>query len=185
MGRALRRSSIRRRWRDLMFVHDGQFGFKPVSLCARRWLCSGPAAAAETLVIMAELAWFFRACRLGGNSSARRFGLCDFCGSAAVSYGAPIRLASPSCRIPALFAEAFGAAGLAALAADSMRFRFAANGGALVHRSWPLPDLESFLPSSAWKKALVFVLRPRRGSDDLGGAPACQLTGFSRRSILL
>jgi hypothetical protein len=60
MGRALADLDPTDVGRDLMFVHDGQFGFSVFRLVADAMVwCFGLAAAAKLLAILAAFAWFF------------------------------------------------------------------------------------------------------------------------------
>ncbi|MGH6936853.1 MAG: hypothetical protein ACRED2_11865, partial [Methylocella sp.] len=107
--------------RDLMFLHDGQFGFSlfrsVVTAMVALW---GPVMTAEALAFLAALGWFFAA-----RALARRF-----VGGGAVwvvvifaallpnTYGAPYPFGfAELIAIPRPFAEAFVLSGLAALAA--------------------------------------------------------------------
>jgi len=107
--------------RDLMFVHDGQFGFSLFPFVVRAMVALwGPAMTGEVLAFVAALAWFFAA-----RALARQF-----VGGGAVwvvvifaallpnAYGAPYPFGFAELKaIPRPFAEAFVLAGLAALAA--------------------------------------------------------------------
>ncbi|MGH6867355.1 MAG: hypothetical protein ACREDA_00465, partial [Methylocella sp.] len=107
--------------RDLMFVHDGQFGFSLFRYVARAMVALwGPAMTGEVLAVVAALAWLFAA-----RALARQF-----VGGGAVwavvifavllpnAYGAPYPFGFAELKaIPRPFAEAFVLAGLAALAA--------------------------------------------------------------------
>ncbi|MGH6800169.1 MAG: hypothetical protein ACRECZ_01910 [Methylocella sp.] len=107
--------------RDMMFVHDGQFGFSLFRFVARAMVALwGPAMAGEVLAAVAALAWFFAA-----RALARQFA-----GGGAVwvvvifavllpnAYGAPYPFGFAELNaIPRPFAEALVLAGLAALAA--------------------------------------------------------------------
>jgi hypothetical protein len=107
--------------RDLMFVHDGQFGFSLFRFVVRAMVALwGPAMTGEALAFVAALAWFFAA-----RALARQF-----VGGGAVwmvvifaallpnAYGAPYPFGfAELIAIPRPFAEAFVLAGLAALAA--------------------------------------------------------------------
>jgi hypothetical protein len=107
--------------RDLMFVHDGQFGFSLFPFVVRAMVALwGPAMTGEVLAVVAALAWFFAA-----RALARQF-----VGGGAVwvavifaallpnAYGAPYPFGFAELKaIPRPFAEAFVMAGLAALAA--------------------------------------------------------------------
>jgi hypothetical protein len=107
--------------RDLMFVHDGQFGFSLFPFVVRETVALlGPAMTGEVLAFAAALAWFFAA-----RALARQF-----VGGGAVwvavifaallpnAYGAPYPFGFAELKaIPRPFAEAFVMAGLAALAA--------------------------------------------------------------------
>src|SRR3984893_6628470 len=107
--------------RDLMFVHDGQFGFSLFRFVVRAMVALwGPAMTGEALAFVAALAWFFAA-----RALARQF-----VGGGAVwmvvifaallpnAYGAPYPFGfAELIAIPRPFAEAFVLAGVAALAA--------------------------------------------------------------------
>ena len=107
--------------RDLMFVHDGQFGFSLFRFVVRAMVALwGPAMTGEVLAVVAALAWFFAA-----RALARQF-----VGGGAVwvvvifaallpnAYGAPYPFGFAELKaIPRPFAEALVLAGLAALAA--------------------------------------------------------------------
>jgi hypothetical protein len=106
--------------RDLMFVHDGQFGFSLFRFVVRTMVALwGPAMTGEVLAFVAALAWFFAA-----RALARQF-----VGGGAVwmvvifaallpnAYGAPYPFGfAELIAIPRPFAEAFVLTGLAALA---------------------------------------------------------------------
>jgi hypothetical protein len=107
--------------RDLMFVHDGQFGFSLFPFVVRETVALwGPAMTGEVLAFAAALAWFFAA-----RALARQF-----VGGGAVwvavifaallpnAYGAPYPFGFAELKaIPRPFAEAFVMAGLDMLAA--------------------------------------------------------------------
>ncbi|MGH6819934.1 MAG: hypothetical protein ACREDU_03615, partial [Methylocella sp.] len=107
--------------RDLMFVHDGQFGFSLFRFVARAMVALwGPAMTGEVLAVVAALAWFFAV-----RALARQF-----VGGGAVwvvvifavllpnAYGAPYPFGFAELKaVPRPFAEALVLAGLAALAA--------------------------------------------------------------------
>jgi hypothetical protein len=78
IGRALADLDPNGVGRDLMFVHDGQFGFSVFRFAATAFAALlGPALAAKALVLAAELARFSRPLPLCENSRvAERFGLC-------------------------------------------------------------------------------------------------------------
>ncbi len=121
MGRALADLDPNGVGRDLMFVHDGQFGFSLFRYAAKAMVwCSGPAAAAETLAIMAALGWFFAAAALARQfiSGGAVWAVVIFAALLPVSYGAPYPFGfAELLAIPRPFAEALVLAGLAALAA--------------------------------------------------------------------
>ena len=77
MGRALADLDPNGVGRDLMFVHDGQFGFSLFRLVADAMVWGlGLAAAAKSLAILAAFAWFFGVCAFARQfARARRFGL--------------------------------------------------------------------------------------------------------------
>ncbi len=150
MGRALADLDPDGVGRDLMFVHDGQFGFSLFRFMARGMVAFfGPAAAAETLAIMAALAWFFgiRAFARIFVSGATVWMAVIFAALLPVSYGAPYPFGfAELLAIPRPFAEAFVLAGLAALAARrdavSLCCFIAA---ALLHPLMALPGFGVFL----------------------------------------
>jgi len=121
MGRALADLDPNGVGRDLMFVHDGQFGFSLFRYAAKAMVwCSGPSAAAETLAIMAALAWFFAAAALARQfiSGGAVWAVVIFSALLPVSYGAPYPFGfAELLAIPRPLAEALVLAGLAALAA--------------------------------------------------------------------
>ena len=121
MGRALADLDPNGVGRDLMFVHDGQFGFSLFRYAANAMVwCSGPAAAAETLAIMAALGWFFAAAALARQfiSGGAVWAVVIFAALLPVSYGAPYPFGfAELLAIPRPFAEALVLGGLAALAA--------------------------------------------------------------------
>ncbi|MGH6844100.1 MAG: hypothetical protein ACRECU_05140, partial [Methylocella sp.] len=107
--------------RDLMFVHDGQFGFSLFRYVARTMVALwGPAMTGEVLAVAAALAWFFAA-----RALARQFAggggvwvVVIFAVLLPNAYGAPYPFGFAELKaIPRPFAEAFVLAGLAALAA--------------------------------------------------------------------
>ena len=107
--------------RDLMFVHDGQFGFSLFRFGARAMVALwGPAMTGEVLAIVAALAWFFAA-----RALARQFAgggaawvVVIFAVLLPNAYGAPYPFGFAELKaIPRPFAEAFVLAGLAALVA--------------------------------------------------------------------
>ncbi len=107
--------------RDLMFVHDGQFGFSLFRVVARAMVALwGPAITGEVLAVVAALAWFFAARALarqvaGGGAV---WVVVIFAVLLPNAYGAPYPFGFAELKaIPRPFAEAFVLAGLAALAA--------------------------------------------------------------------
>jgi hypothetical protein len=107
--------------RDLMFVHDGQFGFSLFRFVARAMVALwGPAISGEMLAVAAALAWFFAA-----RALARQFAgggaawvVVIFAVLLPNAYGAPYPFGFAELKaIPRPFAEAFVLAGLAALVA--------------------------------------------------------------------
>lgn len=121
MGRALADLDPNGVGRDLMFVHDGQFGFSLFRYVASALIALfGLATAAKALAVMAALAWFFAA-----FAFARQFGSQAAAWTAVTlaallpsTYGAPYPLGfAELIAIPRPFAEAFVLAALAALAA--------------------------------------------------------------------
>jgi hypothetical protein len=107
--------------RDLMFVHDGQFGYSLFRFVVRAMVAFwGPAMTAEVLAVVAALAWFFAA-----RALARQFvgggavwAVVIFAAVLPNAYGAPYPFGFAELKaIPRPFAEAFVLAGLAALTA--------------------------------------------------------------------
>jgi hypothetical protein len=106
--------------RDMMFVHDGQFGFSGYRLIALALVALlGPALASKALVFAGELAWIcaaaFFARRLASGGAT--WAVLIFAALLPASYGAPYTLgfAEPFA-VPRPFSEAFVLASLAALA---------------------------------------------------------------------
>jgi hypothetical protein len=120
MGRALADLDPDGVGRDLMFVHDGQFGFSLFRYMSKAMVAmTGLASAAKTLAFVGVLLWFSAALFF-----ARQFGIGGavwavmvFVALLPASYGAPypFGFAEPLA-IPRPFAEAFVLAALAALA---------------------------------------------------------------------
>lgn len=168
MGRALADLDPNGVGRDLMFVRDGQFGFSLFRYAAKAMVwCSGPAAAAETLAIMAALGWFFAAAALARQfiSGGAVWAVVIFVALLPVSYGAPYPFGfAELLAIPRPFAEALVLAGLAALAARrdlvSLCCLVAA---ALLHPLMALAGFGVFLLSSAWKTSAGFCFAPSSG----------------------
>jgi hypothetical protein len=113
--------------RDMMFVHDGQFGFsifRPIAaMLVALW---GPAFAAEGLALAAMAGWFWAAFtfsrRLIGGAAV--WAILIFAALLPASYGAPclFSFAEPLA-IPRPFSEAFVLAALAALARGATAYR--------------------------------------------------------------
>ncbi|MGB6175346.1 MAG: hypothetical protein WBF43_03160, partial [Methylocella sp.] len=106
---------------DLMFVHDGQFGFSLFPFVVRAMVALwGPAMTGEVLALVAALAWF-----LAARALARQFAgggaawvVVIFAALLPNAYGAPYPFGfAELMAVPRPFAEAFVLAGLAALAA--------------------------------------------------------------------
>ena len=162
--------------RDLMFVHDGQFGFSLFRYAAKAMVwCSGPAAAAETLAIMAALGWFFAAAALARQfiSGGAVWAVVIFAALLPVSYGAPYPFGfAELLAIPRPFAEALVLAGLAALAARrdavSLCCLMAA---ALLHPLMALAGFEVFLAVLGFEDRRWFLFCALAGAlVILGGA---------------
>jgi hypothetical protein len=115
------RSLISIRTRDLMFVHDGQFGFSLFRLATAALVqCLGLAAAAKTLAILVAFAWFFgiRAFAQQFASGATVWVAVIFTVLLPNVYGAPYPFGfADLIAIPRPFAEALVFVGLAAVAA--------------------------------------------------------------------
>jgi hypothetical protein len=77
IGRALADLDPNGVGKDMMYVHDGQFGFSLFRYIAKELVAIfGAAAAAKTLAFSAAAAWFVGAAALRGNSrAAARSGL--------------------------------------------------------------------------------------------------------------
>ena len=107
--------------RDLMFVHDGQFGFSLFRFVVRAMVALwGPAMTGEVLALVAALAWFFAARALARQfvSGGAVWVVVIFAALLPNAYGAPYPFGFGELKaIPRPFAEAFVLAGLAALAA--------------------------------------------------------------------
>lgn len=107
--------------RDLIFVHDGQFGFSLFRVGARAMVALwGPAMTGEVLAVVAAFAWFFAARALarqfvGGGAA---WVVVIFAVLLPNAYGAPYPFGFAELKaIPRPFAEACVLAGLAALVA--------------------------------------------------------------------
>ncbi|MGH6841235.1 MAG: hypothetical protein ACREDV_03970, partial [Methylocella sp.] len=107
--------------RDLIFVHDGQFGFSLFRFGAREMVALwGPAVTGEVLAVAAAVAWFFAARALarqfaGGGAA---WAVVIFAVLLPNAYGAPYPFGFAELKaIPRPFAEACVLAGLAALVA--------------------------------------------------------------------
>jgi hypothetical protein len=107
--------------RDMMFVHDGQFGFSLYRFVATAMVALwGPAMAGEVLAVVAALAWFFAARALARQfvSGGAVWVVVIFAVLLPNAYGAPYPFGFAELKaIPRPFAEALVLAGLAALAA--------------------------------------------------------------------
>jgi hypothetical protein len=107
--------------RDLMFVHDGQFGFSLFRFVVRAMVALwGPAMTGEALAVVAALAWFFAARALARQfvAGGAVWVVVIFAVLLPNAYGAPYPFGFAELKaIPRPFAEAFVLAGLAALAA--------------------------------------------------------------------
>jgi hypothetical protein len=156
MGRALADLDPNGVGRDLMFVHDGQFGFSLFRLAAAAMVwCFGLAAAAKTLAILAAFAWFF-----GVRAIARQFASGTTVWAAVIfvallpnAYGAPYPLGfAELTAIPRPFAEALVLAGLAAFAAhrDGVALMFIA-AAALLHPIMALAGCAVVLAVLGWE----------------------------------
>jgi hypothetical protein len=132
MGRALADLDPNGVGRDLMFVHDGQFGFSVFRLAAAAMVwCFGLAAAAKTLAIPAAFAWFFgvRAVARQFASGATVWVAVIFVALLPNVYGAPYPLGfAELMAIPRPFAEALVLLGWE----DKRWFWFFAPSGALA-----------------------------------------------------
>jgi hypothetical protein len=121
LGRALADLDPNGVGRDLMFVHDGQFGFSLFRFITKAMVeLFGLGAGAEILAILAALAWFFAAAFLARQfaSGAAVWTLVVFTALLPAAYGAPHLLSfAERFAIPRPFDEALVLAGLAALAA--------------------------------------------------------------------
>ena len=120
MGRALADLDPNGVGRDLMYIHDGQFGFSLFRWAAAAMVkCFGLGTAAKTLTILAAFAWFF-----GIRAFARQFASGATVWVAVIfavllpnTYGAPYPLGfAELIAIPRPFTEALVFAALAALA---------------------------------------------------------------------
>ncbi|WGJ13119.1 hypothetical protein QEV83_10275 [Methylocapsa sp. D3K7] len=163
MGRALADLDPNGVGRDLMFVHDGQFGFSLFRIVADAMVwCLGLAAAAKSLAILAALAWFFAA-----RAFARQFASGTAVWVAVIfaallpnAYGAPYPLGfAELIAIPRPFAEALVLAGLAAFAANragiALMFIAAA---ALLHPIMALAGCAAVLAVLGWEDKRWFWL---------------------------
>ena len=121
LGRALADLDPNGVGRDLMFVHDGQFGFSLFRFVTKAMVgLFGLGAGAEILAIIASLAWFFAAAAVARQfaSGAAVWAVVIFTALLPMSYGPPSTFGfAELLAIPRPFAEAFVLAGLAALAA--------------------------------------------------------------------
>jgi hypothetical protein len=105
--------------RDLMFVHDGQFGFTLFRFVAKAMAKSfGLAITAKTLAAVAALAWFFAAFAFSRQfiSGGAVWAVMIFTALLPATYGASSFEFAELIAIPRPFAEALVLAGLAALA---------------------------------------------------------------------
>jgi hypothetical protein len=121
MGRALADLDPTGVGRDLMFVHDGQFGFSLFRFVTKAMVALfGPGPGAEALAISAALTWFFAAAALARQlaGGAAVWAVMIFVALLPAAYGAPYPVGFAELNaIPRPFAEALVLAGLAALAA--------------------------------------------------------------------
>jgi hypothetical protein len=156
MGRALADLDPNGVGRDLMFVHDGQFGFSVFRLAAAAMVwCFGLAAAAKTLAIPAAFAWFFgvRAVARQFASGATVWVAVIFVALLPNVYGAPYPLGfAELIAIPRPFAEALVLAGLAAFPAnrDGVVLPFIA-AAALLHPIMALAGFAVVLAVLGWE----------------------------------
>jgi hypothetical protein len=156
MGRALADPDLDGVGRDLMFVHDGQFGFSVFRLAAAAIVWSfALAAAAKILAILAAFAWFFgvRAVAQQFASGATVWVAVIFVVLLPNAYGAPYPLGfAELIAIPRPFAEASVLAGLAAFAAhrDGVAFLFIA-GATLLHPIMALAGFAVVLVVLGWE----------------------------------
>jgi hypothetical protein len=167
IGRALADLDPNGVGKDMMYVHDGQFGFSLFRYIAKELVAIfGAAAAAKALAFSAAAAWF-----VGAAAFARQF----TCGGAVwvalifaallpASYGAPYPFSfAVPLAIPRPFSEAFVLAGIAALA----RARIGLSLGCLIaaglmHPLMALPGISIFLiVLGVERKTFAFPLRLR------------------------
>src|SRR5262249_1230409 len=120
IGRALADLDPEGVGRDLMFVHDGQFGFSVFRFVAKALVALlGPPLAAKALAITAMLAWSRAAASFARQLArgATVWALLIFAALLPASYGAPYTFGfAEPLAIPRPFSEAFVLASLAALA---------------------------------------------------------------------
>ncbi len=120
IGRALADLDPNGVGRDLMFVHDGQFGFSVFRFAAKALVAFwGPALAAKALAITAVLAWFCAATAFARPlvTGGAVWVLLIFTAVLPASYGAPYTLGfAEPLAIPRPFSEAFVLVSFAALA---------------------------------------------------------------------
>lgn len=121
IGRALADLDPNGVGRDLMFVHDGQFGFSLFRFVAKTMvMLFGPAMAAKALAMTAAFAWFFAAFAFARAfaSGPAAWTAVIFAALLPASYGPPSPFGfAELIAIPRPFAEALVLASLAALAA--------------------------------------------------------------------
>lgn len=156
MGRALADLDPAGVGRDLMFVHDGQFGFSLFRLVADAMVWGlGLALAAKSLAILAALAWFFGIRAFAGQfaKGATVWVAVIFTALLPNAYGAsyPLGFAELNA-IPRPFAEALVLAGIAAFAANrtGVALMFIA-GAALLHPIMALAGCAAILAVLAWE----------------------------------
>ena len=163
MGRALADLDPAGVGRDLMFVHDGQFGFSLFRLVADAMVWGlGLALAAKSLAFLAALAWFFGIFAFAGQfaKGATVWVAVIFTALLPNSYGAsyPLGFAELNA-IPRPFAEALVLAGLAAFAASrsgiALLFIAAA---ALLHPIMALAGVAAVLAVLGWEDKRWFRL---------------------------
>jgi hypothetical protein len=150
IGRALADLDSNGVGRDLMFVHDGQFGFSVFRFAATALVALlGPALAAQALVFAAELGWFCAAAAFARQLTSGRavWTVVIFTALLPASYGAPYTFgfAEPFA-VPRPFSEALVLASLAALACGRNGFSLCGLIAAgLMHPVMSLPGFAVYL----------------------------------------
>jgi hypothetical protein len=150
IGRALADLDSNGVGRDLMFVHDGQFGFSVFRFAATALVALlGPALAAKALVFSAELGWFCAAAAFARQLTSGRaaWAVLIFTVLLPASYGAPYTFgfAEPFA-VPRPFSEALVLASLAALACGRNRLSlFGLIAAGLMHPVMSLPGFAVYL----------------------------------------